>query len=124
MKMETDIVITKGVKLFTSEGARSIIQTLEYADMMNEAITHMATLKIYADKYSGREFLQLVKDGVITNEDGSVVLITLDDYETNLGLYYPNGTDDSFVAGKFLMTPKFWKELLMDHDVQVYWANN
>lgn len=71
------------------------------------------------DLYSGQEFLDLVKDKCIMNDDGTVVDIFVDGYKSNLGLYTENG----FECGGFQVDEEMWLHICDNYKVEVNWAN-
>ena len=76
------------------------------------------TISIY-DLYSGKEFLELVKSGCITNYDGTVADVFVDDYKSNLGLY----TEEGFECGGFQVDEELWLHICDNYKVEVNWAN-
>ena len=66
----------------------------------------------------GLEFLNCVRDKCITNNDGSMEFITVDGYNSNLGLF-----SNSFVDGKFLVTEDVFEEICKEYEVKVLWIN-
>lgn len=66
----------------------------------------------------GLEFLNCVRDKCITNNDGSMEFITVDGYNSNLGLF-----SNSFVDGKFLVTEDVFEEICTEYEVKVLWCN-
>ena len=71
------------------------------------------------DLYSGQEFLNLVKDKCIMNDDGTVADIFVDGYKSNLGLY----TEEGFEDGAFKVDEELWLQICDNYQVEVNWAN-
>lgn len=70
------------------------------------------------DLMDGLEFLNCVRDKCITNNDGSMEFITVDGYNSNLGLF-----SNSFVDGKFLVTEDVFEGICKEYEVKVLWLN-
>lgn len=71
------------------------------------------------DLMSGKEFLENVQCGGITNYDGSVIDIFVDGYQSNLGLY----TEEGFECGGFKVDEELWLHICDNYKVEVNWAN-
>ena len=71
------------------------------------------------DLYSGEEFLEMVKDGCFTNDDGTVADIFVDGYKSNLGLF----TEEGFECGAFKVDEELWLNICDNYKVEVNWAN-
>lgn len=70
------------------------------------------------DLMDGLEFLNCVRSKGITNNDGTMEFITVDGYNSNLGLF-----SNSFVGGKFLVTEDVFEEICKEYEVKVLWCN-
>lgn len=66
----------------------------------------------------GMRFLQNVESGGITDYDGHIAGVYVDNKISNLGLAH-----EGFSQGKFLVTADIWKELCKIHKIEVNWAN-
>ena len=74
-------------------------------------------ISIY-DLFDGKKFLELVKDGCITDCDGHVANIFVDGFDSNLGL-----ATDNLTAGDFLVNEEVWTDLCDNFKIEVNWAN-
>lgn len=78
------------------------------------------------DLMSGEEFLESVLSGVLTDYDGFVCDVFIDDYQSNIRLYI-DGIDNEEECrnGEKIVdvTIDCWKLLCKAHDVKVDWAN-
>ncbi len=86
-------------------------------NICNQLVDQRLTRTIY-DMFDGKEFLDKVKDGYITDYDGTVANVFLDDYVSNLGL-----ATDNLVSSGFLVSEDVWLEICDAYDVKVNWAN-
>lgn len=66
----------------------------------------------------GKEFLESIESGVITNYDGEIANIFVDGYDSNLGIFYKE-----FYDGGFLVDKETFLELCDDLKIEVNWAN-
>lgn len=85
--------------------------------VIDDYIERNLTFDVY-DLMSGREFLNLVESGCITDYDGVISEIFVDGYVSNLGLLY-----GGLCQGEILVDRDLWLELCKDHKVEVNWAN-
>ena len=86
-------------------------------EMATLTYAQQCTRRIY-DLFDGKEFLQMVKAGGITDDDGHVVDIFVDGYRSNLGL-----TTDNLTSSGFLVSEKVWLDICKSCKVEVNWAN-
>lgn len=70
------------------------------------------------DLYSGKAFLEMVKSGGITDDDGSLCCVYVDGFISNLGL-----SDGNFNKGSFMVTAEVWEEICSKYAVVVDWSN-
>lgn len=70
------------------------------------------------DLFDGKEFLEHVQDGYITDYDGSIATVFVDGYISNLGL-----ATDNLTQGKFLVSAEVWKDICNEFKIEVNWAN-
>lgn len=75
----------------------------------------------YTEEINGEEFLECVLCHGFIDYDGFIAQVTVDDYESNLGLAAVDDAD--LIQGKFLVTPEVWRDICKAHKVVVYWAN-
>ena len=68
--------------------------------------------------FEGNEFLRMVKEGCITDDDGQVADVFVDGYVCNLGL-----ATDNLTSGGFLVSEKVWFDICKSCKVEVNWAN-
>lgn len=89
----------------------------EFLDYKKFVESKSFTKTIY-DIMDGLEFLKRIDLGGITDYDGSIAEIYVDNKISNLGLAH-----EGFSQGKFLVTADIWKELCKLHKIEVNWAN-
>lgn len=70
------------------------------------------------DLFNGKQFLELVESGCITDSDGRIVNVFIDGFDSNLGLAI-----DNLTSGGFLVDEEVWLDLCNEHKVEVNWAN-
>lgn len=70
------------------------------------------------DLFDGKEFLKLVQDGCIMDDDGFMSTVFVDGYISNLGL-----ATDNLTQGNFLVSAEVWKDICNKFKVEVNWAN-
>ena len=70
------------------------------------------------DYMDGKEFLDYVRSGGITDYDGTLGEIVVDGYISNLGL-----AEKGLMQGEFLVSGNVFEEICEDHEVKVNWAN-
>lgn len=70
------------------------------------------------DLLSGKEFLNHVRSGCITDNDGVLSGIYIDGFHTNLGL-----DEAGLSQGNFLISGNIFEDLCNNHEVLVNWAN-
>ncbi len=87
-------------------------------DMFEWMWTDHFVKSIY-DLMSGQEFFEAVKNGYLTNYDGSVAQVFVDGYLSNLGLY----TEEGFQCGDFTVDEELWLQICDNYKVEVNWAN-
>ena len=75
------------------------------------------TKNIY-DLFDGTKFLEMVEDGCLIDNDGSIADVFVDGYVSNLGL-----ATDNLTQGKFLVDAEVWKDICDEFKVEVNWAN-
>lgn len=85
--------------------------------VFQEAIADIFIHPAY-DLLSGKEFLDYVRNGCITDNDGILSGIYIDGFRTNLGL-----DEAGFSQGNFLVSDKVFEDLCNSHEVLVNWAN-
>lgn len=116
----------KGTMLFVLNGdfelltaTKNVEDELEkYSDeVKKEFYERYHTHKIY-DMYSGKEFVEMVENGCITDNGGTLVNVFVDGYNSNLGLYANN-----FHQGEFLATKDMFLCICKEYDVLVNWDN-
>ena len=91
----------------------------DYPAIIRQTVSdHLFTHSI-SHMFSGLEFLDHVKQHCITDDDGNIQHIFVDEMESNLGLYYPS----SFEQGSFLVCVEQFEEICKHHNVKVDWAN-
>ena len=66
----------------------------------------------------GMEFLDAVRKGCITDDDGSINHVFVDGYLSNLGLDH-----DNLMSGEFLVNELAWEDICKEHTVEVDWVN-
>lgn len=81
--------------------------------MKKELYESYHTHKIY-DMYSGKEFVEMVENECIIDNDGTLVNVFVDGYNSNLGLYAKN-----FHQGEFLVTKDMFLCVCKEYDVLV-----
>lgn len=86
-------------------------------DICNQLVNSRFTKTLY-DMFDGKEFLEKVREGYITDYDGVVANVFLDGYVSNLGL-----ATDNLVSSGFLVSEDIWLEICDTYDVKVNWAN-
>lgn len=69
------------------------------------------------DLIDGKEFLENVRNRLITNDNGTLSHIFVDGYESNLGL-----ASADFCQGKFLVMEDVFEKLCEEYDIKVDWA--
>lgn len=118
--------IDKGTMLFVLNGNFNLLtatknvedELKKYSDeVKKELYERYHTHEIY-DMYSGKEFVEMVGNGCITDSDGTLANIFVDGYNSNLGLYANN-----FHQGEFLITKDMFLCVCKEYDVLVNWAN-
>lgn len=82
-----------------------------------EAIADIFIHPVY-DLLSGKEFLDHVRSGCITDNDGILFGIYIDGFRTNLGL-----DEAGLSQGNFLISGNVFEDLCNNHEVLVNWAN-
>ena len=116
----------KGTMLFVLNGnfdlltaTKNVEDELEkYSDeVKKEFYERYHTHEIY-DMYSGKEFIEMVENGCIIDNDGTLVNVFVDGYNSNLGLY-----NNNFHQGEFLVTKDMFLCVCKEYDVLVNWAN-
>lgn len=85
--------------------------------VLQEAIADIFIHPAY-DLLLGKEFLDYVRNGCITDNDGILFGIYIDGFRTNLGL-----DEAGFSQGNFLVSDKVFEDLCNSHEVLVNWAN-
>ncbi len=86
-------------------------------DFAKSLVADLNTREIY-DLMNGLDFLEQVESGCITDYDGSLSEVFVDGYDSNLGLIC-----GGFGQGQFCVTGDTFRELCMNHDIKVNWAN-
>lgn len=94
-----------------------IIKELGSFEELREGVVKSLN-KVDCDLFSGEEFLKIVKNGGIIDNDGLLCCVYVDDFISNLGL-----SESGLHQGKFLVTADVWEEICSTHDVVVDWAN-
>lgn len=74
--------------------------------------------KVDCDLFSGKEFLEMVKSGVIIDDDGMLCNVYVNGFISNLGL-----SEGHFNQGNFMVTAEVWEKICNKCDVVVDWAN-
>lgn len=104
-----------------------ILDFEEYSKQLHIDKEHLNTMKEMfleshkyncSDLYTGKEFLEYVRDGGFIDYDGSISHIFVDGYETNLGLF-----ECSICQGQFIVDGPTFEKICERHDVVVDWAN-
>ncbi len=88
-----------------------------YREVVAMMYAQQFTKDIY-DLFEGKKFLQLVKEGCITDDDGHVADVFVDGYVSNLGL-----ATDNLTSSGFLVSEKVWLDICKSCKVEVNWAN-
>lgn len=115
--------LAKGYMYFRlgTGGVQCIKQTpddiCKYAHTLPEVVNDMLTRDIFK-LIPGKDFLNLVQEGYITDYDGDVAGVYVDGFLSNLGL-----SCGDFNAGAFLLGEEMWADLCNQFDIQVNWAN-
>lgn len=86
-------------------------------EMINRMYKDAFTKDIYS-LFDGKEFLHMVKEGYITDDDGHVADVFVDGYVCNLGL-----ATDNLTSSGFLVSEKVWLDICKSCKVEVNWAN-
>jgi hypothetical protein len=106
---ENDEVIVKRIK------AEDILQA--YSKDAKEEIRH----KYYSPRIyhliEGKDFVDMVETGCIIDDDGTLVNIFVDGFDSNLGL-----CEIGFCQGRFIVTKDVFLEICKKHEVFVNWA--
>lgn len=95
------------------------IEVINYKEA-NEKLgfpAYNAECAIY-DLMSGETFIENVKDGLLTDYDGNLADIFIDNHESNLGLYSGN-----LQQGRFCLGINDFLDLCKKYKVEVNWAN-
>lgn len=72
------------------------------------------------DLIEGNEFLEMVNEKGIMNDDGFINMIYVDGFESNLGLVH---IERGFMDGNFLVDEKIFADICDRYTVEVDWAN-
>lgn len=91
----------------------------DYPEIIRQTASDHLFTHLISHMFSGLDFLDHVKQHGITDDDGDIQHIFVDEMESNLGLYYPS----SFEQGSFLVCAEQFEEICKNHDVKVDWAN-
>lgn len=86
-------------------------------DVAKAMYAEFHTRRLY-DLMDGLDFLKQVESGCITDYDGNLSNVFVDGYDSNLGLIC-----GGFGQGQFCVTRDTFRELCMNHDIKVNWAN-
>ena len=70
------------------------------------------------DLFDGLEFIEAIRNDLISNYDGNISYIYVDGYRSNLGL-----TCEGFIDGEFIVTEDVFREICNNYKVEVSWAN-
>lgn len=88
-----------------------------YKRFVKEYVDFFYTLNDSAgDLMDGLEFLNWVRSKEFINGYGSLGFVTVDEYNSNLGLLSNN-----FVGGEFLVSEDVFEEICKEHEVKVFW---
>lgn len=73
------------------------------------------------DIFSGEEFIDMISNGSISNYDGSIANIFVDDYLSNLGICCPD--PNFFIGGKFLVDVAEFLDMCKSYKIEINWVN-
>lgn len=73
----------------------------------------------FGDIVDGSVFADWVKTGCVTDYDGSLGVIVVNGYMSNLGIF----AEDFYQGGDFLVTLEVFLDICNKYDVQVLWFN-
>lgn len=124
--MSNMIFNIKGEILFIFDANKNLFtQIIQIENKLNifpeeirEAMKERLCSQIVYDLVKGEDFVKMVDSGCITDDDGRLVNIFVDGFDSNLGLY-----DKNFSQGDFLLTKKMFLNICKKYEVLVNWAN-
>lgn len=79
---------------------------------------HPMELNVIGTLMSGKEFYENVDSGLITNNDGLLGGVYINNLQSNLGLVH-----NDFYEGSFMVDGEMWLNICEEYDVEVEWCN-
>lgn len=79
---------------------------------------HPMELNVIGTLMSGKEFYENVDSGLITNNDGLLGGVYINNLQSNLGLIHKD-----FYEGSFMVDGEMWLNICEEYDVEVEWCN-
>lgn len=86
-------------------------------NVCTEMVDQRFQTRIY-DLFDGKDFLEMVQQGSITDYDGCIACVFVDGRRSNLGL-----ATDNLISSGFLVSKDVWLEFCDMYKVEVNWAN-
>lgn len=76
-----------------------------------------------SDLFTGENFLQDVLKGCLTDYDGWITHVFLDNYETKIRLGWCGNLSGAYKEEYLVLDEDEWKQLCDNHKIEVYWVN-
>lgn len=103
---------------YIKKTANEIIAQYQYHESIRQTIKDsMFTREIY-HLISGPEFLHMIRNHLIIDNDGSIADVFVDGFRSNLGI-----CEAGFQQGEFLVTGTAFETLCEKHEITINWAN-
>lgn len=93
------------------------VEDKKFEQYIKDNVEKRYTFEIFS-LIPGSDFLDMIDNQCIIDNDGDLAAVFVDGYMSNLGLVHKD-----FLQGNFLVDSDEWRKICSEHDIEVNWAN-